>query len=94
MRVIEKKIRKSFADAVYSGDKTFEIRDNDEGYQKGDIIKFKVIDDEWKSFDFGINHPLNGKEYLITYVMSGWGLKEGFVVLSIVPVPSEDTKEF
>ena len=93
MRVIEKKIHKSFADAVYSGEKTFEIRENDEGYQKGDIIKFKVVDDEWP-FDFEINHSLNGKEYLITYVISGWGLKEGFVVLSITPVPSEDIKEF
>ena len=37
------KIRKDFADAVYSGEKTFEIRENDRGFQKGDIIIFNVI---------------------------------------------------
>ena len=32
------KIRQSFADAVYSGEKTFEVRKNDRGYQKGDTF--------------------------------------------------------
>ena len=31
------KIRESFAEAVMRGDKTFEVRKNDRGYQKGDL---------------------------------------------------------
>lgn len=40
----ELKILKSFADAVYSGDKTFEIRENDRGFQKGDKVIFKAVE--------------------------------------------------
>lgn len=40
----ELKIFKSFADAIISGDKTFEVRHNDRGFQKGDKVRFKVED--------------------------------------------------
>ena len=85
MRIIEKKILLPFADAILSGEKTFEIRNNDEGYQKGDIIKFRVIDDSGLTTK-DVAHPLNYAKYEITYVLSGWGLKQGFVALGIIPV--------
>lgn len=44
MRVHNLKILNDFADAVAMGDKTFEIRENDRGYQKGDYIKFLAIE--------------------------------------------------
>ena len=74
------KIRDQFADAVLNGEKTFEVRYNDRGYQKGDQIVFTVID------DIGItmhHHPLNDKVYEIMYVLSGWGIKEDYVVFGI-----------
>ena len=40
MRVHDLKILNDFADSVVAGDKTFEIRENDRGFQKGDFIKF------------------------------------------------------
>lgn len=76
----EIKILEQYAGPVYCKDKTFEVRQNDRGYQKGDIVRFKVMTKG------GINntyHPLNGKEYEITYVLSGWGLQEGWVVFGI-----------
>ena len=76
------KIRKDFADAVYSGEKTFEIRENDRGFQKGDIIIFNVIDE----LEIPYIHPLNSTAYEITYVLNGWGLKENYVVLAIKAV--------
>ena len=72
------KLQKEFADAVLSGDKCFEIRKNDRGYQKGDNVKFNVMD----GF-FEINHPLDEVMYEITYVINGWGLENGFVVFGI-----------
>lgn len=78
----ELKIKKSFADAIVSGDKTFEIRNNDRGFQKGDLIKFKVIPDEIDSEPI-INHFLEKPTYIITYILSGWGLQDGYVVLGI-----------
>lgn len=72
------KLQKEFADAVLSGDKCFEIRKNDRGYQKYDYVKFKVMDGL-----FEVNHPLNEVIYVITYVINGWGLENGFVVFGI-----------
>lgn len=72
------KIQKQFADAILSGDKTFEIRENDRAYQKGDTIKFTVLVDGVPK-----DHPLNDRVYQITYVLSGWGLKNGYVVFGI-----------
>lgn len=75
----ELKIQRPFADAIVSGDKNFEIRENDRGFQKGDTIKFTCMD----GLISAAYHAINGVEYKITYVMSGWGLKDGFVVLGI-----------
>ena len=72
------KLQKEFADAVLSGDKCFEIRLNDRGYQKGDKVQFKVMDGS-----IHMHHDLEKKTYIITYVINGWGLKNGFVVFGI-----------
>ena len=72
------KLQKEFADAVMEGDKNFEVRYNDCGYQKGDMVIFHVMDGI-----FQISHPLNYKNYEITYVLNGWGIKENYVVFGI-----------
>ena len=78
------KILEDFADAVASGEKTFEIRENDRGYQKGDCVRFVVVDKSGVK----VKHPLSGNKYAyeITYVINGWGLKEGYVVFGIKKV--------
>ena len=40
----ELKIQKQWADAKLAGEKPFEIRRNDRGFQKGDIVRYKVVD--------------------------------------------------
>lgn len=72
------KLQNEFADAVLSGDKCFEIRYNDRGYQKGDYVKFKVMDG-----NFEVLHPLNERTFEITYVINGWGIKEDYVAFGI-----------
>lgn len=79
------KLSDKFADAVLNGEKTFEVRYNDRGYNKGDRIVFAVIDDA----AMPIKHPLNDKVYEITYVLSGWGIQEAYVVFSIKRVETE-----
>lgn len=78
------KIRESFANAVLRGDKTFEVRKNDRGYQKGDAINFTVLYDS-DGCEM-IDHPLSKKVYEITYVLNGWGIEDGYVVFGIKPV--------
>ncbi len=73
------KILESFADAIADGSKTFEVRENKRGYQRGDHVVFEVVTDTGIS----VEHPLNGKEYAITYVLNGWGLENGYVVFGI-----------
>ena len=76
----ELEIYESFADAVLSGDKSFEIRDNTaRGFQKGDLVKFTVVN----NLGLEIRHSLNFEMFVITYVLSGWGLKKGCVVFGI-----------
>lgn len=72
------KISDKFADAVLNGDKTFEVRYNDRGYNKGDVIVFTVVDSS-----FTVTHPLTDKMFEITYVLSGWGIKEDYVVFGM-----------
>lgn len=40
----ELKIQKQWADAKLAGEKPFEVRINDRGFQKGDCIRYKVVD--------------------------------------------------
>ena len=80
MRIHNLKILNCFADDILSGLKNFEIRKNDRGFQKGDIIHFTAIDET----GFQNPHLINSKVYKIIYVLNGWGLKNGYVVFGII----------
>lgn len=72
----ELKILECYADAKLAGDKLFEIRDNrDRGFQKGDLVKYRVV------ADFGVqyHHEIDEKTYEITYV-TNYEQKDGWVV--------------
>lgn len=90
MRTHEIKLDKEFCDVVLSGEKNFEIRKNDRGYQKGDMIRFIPTDGRRLQSDSEyielFHHPISSKLYIITYVLSGWGIKEGYVALGITEV--------
>lgn len=84
-RVHELKIEKDYADSVYLGDKNFEIRFNDRGFQKGDIIRFLPLGESHYHID--TRHPLYRKEYEITYVIGPFvGITRGYVALGIKPI--------
>jgi len=73
----ELKIEQVYLDALLDGSKTFEVRYNDRGYNKGDVLQFygRDVDYEWKELFFEV-----------TYVHSGVGLKEFWVVLAVKQV--------
>lgn len=72
----ELKIKEVYFDAIESGDKTFEIRFNDRGYQKGDILYLTAID-EMGCYTF------KKMTLRVTFVHSGLGMSENYVVLGI-----------
>ena len=80
------KLNKNYADAVLSGDKNFEVRYNDRGYQKGDRVKFLVVDES------GVNipHKLESRQYVITYLIHGYGLERDWCVFGIRPTDMSD----
>lgn len=80
------KIKECFAEPVLNGDKSFEVRYNvDRGFQKGDKVQFTVIDD----INITMSHPLDRETFVITYVLSGRGLKEDYVVFGIKKLEGE-----
>ena len=67
----ELKIDRVYLDALIDGSKTFEVRYNDRGYQRGDLLRF--YDGRIQRF----------REFEVTYVHSGLGIKEGWVALAV-----------
>lgn len=79
MQVHELKISWRYADAVLSGDKPFEIRYNDRGFQKGDEVLFTVVND----YKIRTYHPLDNVRFEITYLLHGYGLEKDWCVFGI-----------
>lgn len=74
------KLEMPFCDPVLTGQKRFEIRYNDRDYRAGDYIVFIPVDPETKN---RVIHDISLKTYKITYLLSGWGLKDGYVAFGI-----------
>lgn len=71
------KLSQCYVDDVFSGRKTFEIRLNDRDYQVGDFIVFTPVPYRNK------RHPIEDETYVITYILSCFGLQPGYVAMSI-----------
>lgn len=73
------KINSSAYEAVRDKKKTFEIRNNDRGYNAGDTIEMRKYDDGWYCKQ---SNPLKA---FIGYV-TGFGQKENYVVFSLLDI--------
>lgn len=90
MKTHKLKLLEQFCDDVSSGIKAFEIRENDRGFQTGDLILFEPYYPHGATYEQIMNpHPIKDKTYRIVYILSGWGLKNGFVVLGIKEVTDD-----
>lgn len=91
MKTHNLKLNIEFCDAVLSGEKNFEVRKDDRGFQTGDLIKFTPTDGtSYHSLNGTVSehakHEISERTYKITYILNGWGIKNGFVVLGIKEV--------
>ena len=78
------KILKKYADEVYKGTKTFEVRKNDRNFKSGDFIRFTVLTNDGAR---AMMHPLSEIKFGIMYVLDGFeGLAPGYVAFSIYPM--------
>ena len=84
------KLKEDYIEPVLSGEKNFEVRFNDRGYQKGDLIKFTPISRQGVTY---VDRQLEQETFEISYVHSGLGLAEGYVVLGIKMLTKEVKEE-
>ncbi|MEZ2410588.1 DUF3850 domain-containing protein [Bosea sp. RCC_152_1] len=69
-----------YFDAVARGEKTFEVRRDDRGFQKGDIVRLRRWNTEWQGYDK--TPPI---ECEIAWILTGGqhGVEPGYVVLAL-----------
>lgn len=80
----ELKVAIKYADAILSGEKSFEVRKNDRGFKVGDEIVFSVVTNKGYFVGEAARHPLNGTVYRIDYVLDDFeGLAQKYVAFSI-----------
>ena len=58
------------------------LRNNNHQYQRGDLISFTAMEDELPSLRDSFN-PINDQLYEVTYVYSGRGVEQGYVVVAV-----------
>jgi hypothetical protein len=80
---------KSFYDEVLVGNKPFEVRKNDRGFQKGDVLWLREWDQDKAAWE-ALSNPeryYTGRHHKrpITYVLTGgrFGIMDGYVVLGL-----------
>jgi hypothetical protein len=78
------KIHQHFLIRLLGRQRTFEVRFNDRDYQVGDTIVFLPSDSDKCDVYAYYDSPL--PDFKITYVHSGLGVQEGYIVLSVEPV--------
>lgn len=79
----ELKILPAYFEAVLSGEKTFEIRNNnDRGFQKGDTLVLREFDPDLSSSTLTMCYTGRTIERVVSYV-SNYEQQPGFVVLGL-----------
>lgn len=74
-------------EALVNGDKTFEIRKNDRGFEVGDVLELRET--QYTGADIATGAPLvyTGRSIavVVDYILHGpvYGLAEGWVIMSV-----------
>lgn len=84
MQTHELKCWPAYFDAIERDEKTFEVRRDDRGFQKGDILELRRYD---AKNDF-YRHNLPTIRRRVLYVLTGgqFGIEPGYVVMGLGPV--------
>lgn len=88
MYIHELKLQQRFVDPILDKEKQFEIRNNDRCFQKGDRVQFHVVYNDGSELSYRSDkiRDFEFRKFEITYVISGWGLKNGYVVFGFKEV--------
>lgn len=72
-------------DAVERGDKTFEVRRDDRGFQRGDTVVLRRLPEDGTNYARGHSFPTIRRT--IGWILTGgqFGVEPGYVVLALHP---------
>lgn len=81
------KLREQFVQPIANADLKAITRANSRGFNSGDYIRFRVVPLDGNSIDYSIvgatqRKQFEGSFFKVTFVMSGYGLKEGYATVS------------
>lgn len=76
-----------YFEAIKRGEKTFEARRNDRGFQKGDTLVLKLFDPEVAEV---LQHHTETMTFTVGWVLAGgsFGVEPGYAILSLLPAES------
>lgn len=88
------KLNSRYVGEILRGRKRFEVRNNDRSYQRGDEVQFIVVNDKGEPVVPAEPHTalcqtyaeLEDLVFRITFVVTGYGLKEGYCVFGFEEV--------
>lgn len=89
MREVEHTVKcwPQYYDAIEAGEKPFDVRRDDRGYQRGDILRSqRTRPESLHTVEYDYNgKPIKEMRHRITYVLTGgqFGIEPGFVVLGL-----------
>lgn len=90
----ELKTLPQYWDAVQRGEKTFEVRRDDRGFQKGDTLRLLRMKKMYYGTMYEVavdsqGKPLHVLEFEITYILTGgqFGIEPGYVVMGLKELP-------
>lgn len=80
----ELKCAAPFFDAIHRGDKNFEVRRDDRGFQRGDEVVLIRMDPDHPS---NYAYPKTEIRRFISFILTGgqFGIDGGYVVLALTP---------
>lgn len=89
------KLATEYFDAVANGDKSFEVRRDDRGFQKGDVLILRRFGKSWVTQQYSYLKGTSGTYKTeadtalrrVTYVLTGgqFGIEPGYVVMGLEP---------
>ena len=74
-----------FFERLWSGEKTFELRKNDRGFRVGHTLLLQ----EWTQRTGYAGREITA---IVTYILGGLGLKDGWVVMAIKTIEKKRVK--
>lgn len=82
IRTHKLKIAHQYWEPLITGEKSFEVRRDDRGFQRGDILEIQKMDEQFPHSSDSFAKPAS---FEITYILTGgqYGVEAGYVVMGV-----------